>query len=158
MIAVIVAFVLGVVVTILFWQPEKKKLHNKIGQQHNLAEKHLDMFFLMNQWVKDYQDGKKIEKYLLDKGIRRIAIYGMSYIGETFAEELRKSQIEVAYGIDNRKDDIYADFPMCCIRDDLPKVDAIVVTAISGFESIKNDLLKKVDCEIISLELMLYKL
>ena len=45
-----------------------------------------------------------------------------------------------------RIEDIY--FP----EDELPKVDAIVVTPYSAMESIKAMLKNKVDCPIISLE------
>ena len=87
-----------------------------------------------------------------------MAIYGMSYVGETLAAELRKTSISVAYGIDGRKKGIYADFPIYRMEDKLENVDAILVTAISSYESIKENLSKKLSCEILSIEKIIYEL
>ena len=42
--------------------------------------------------------------------------------------------------------------------DTFPKVDAVVVTAITFFDEIKMELSKKLECPIISLEEILYEL
>ena len=43
------------------------------------------------------------------------------------------------------------------MEDDLKPVDAIVVTAITFFDEIKEKLSEKIDCPIISLEDILYE-
>lgn len=46
-----------------------------------MSDKHLALFFMMNQWVKVKQEGKNLSTYFSEKGYKTIAIYGMSYAG-----------------------------------------------------------------------------
>lgn len=70
------------------------------------SDKHLALYLLAIKWVTLKQAGKSIEDYLLDKGCRSIAIYGMSYMGEAIYHELQGSDIVVLYGIDQKADQI----------------------------------------------------
>lgn len=122
-----------------------------------MSDKHLSLFLMMNQWVKVKQEGKKLADYFAANGYKRIAIYGMSYAGETLLDELRETEITVAYGIDKNADSLYLDVDVVSMDDDLKKVDAVVVTAITFFDEIEELLSEKVDCPIISLEDILYE-
>lgn len=133
-----------------------KEKNKKIGRMNDLATKHLDMFFLMNQWVKNYQDHKQITSFFTSNGYRKVAIYGMSYIGLTLLDELNKCGIKVEYGIDKKKD-VYADLEILSPDDYLPDVDIIIVTAIACFNDIKKKLSAKINCPIISIETIIYK-
>lgn len=117
-----------------------------------LAEKHFALFLMMNQWVKVKQEGKNLSSYFAKHGYKKIAIYGMSYAGETLLDELKDSEVQVAYGIDQNADGIYADVDIVSVEDTLEEVDAIVVTAITFFGEIEEMLGKKVKCPIVSLE------
>ena len=81
----------------------------------------------------------------------------MSYAGETLVDELKDTAIEVAYGIDQRADSLFADIDIVSIDDLQNDVDAIVVTAITFFDEIEEKLSEKVECPIISLEDVLYE-
>lgn len=129
----------------------------KINDKQQMANKHLALFLMMNQWVKVKQQGKNLAVYFERNGFKKIAIYGMSYAGETLVEELRGSNVEVAYGIDQKADTIYADVDIVTMEGDLDEVDAIVVTAITFFDEIEEKLSEKVSCPIISLEDILYE-
>lgn len=122
-----------------------------------LSDKHFALFQMMNQWVRIKQDGKNLSEYFENAGYKNIAIYGMSYAGETLLEELKETGINVVYGIDKKADSIYTDVDILSINDNLKTVDAIVVTAITFFDEIEDKLSKKVDCPIISLEDILYE-
>lgn len=122
-----------------------------------MSDKHLALFLMMNQWVKVKQEGKSLSSYFDRNGYKKIAIYGMSYAGETLIDELRNSNIIVAYGIDQNADTINADVDIVTMGDDLDTVDAIVVTAITFFDEIEKRLSEKTDCPIISLEDVLYE-
>ena len=100
----------------------------RIAKLEEMSDKHLALFLAMNQWVKTKQEGKSIAAYLEKKDYRNIAIYGMSYIGRTLADELKGTEINVAYGIDKKADSIYADMDMDVVTMDdyLGKVDAII--------------------------------
>ena len=134
-----------------------KKLSLKAKKSKGYADKHLASFLMMNQWVKVKQEGKKLSTYFEQNGYKKIAIYGMSYAGETLVDELKDTGIEIVYGIDKRADSLYADIDIISIDDLRDDVDAIVVTAITFFDEIEEMLSEKVDCPIISLEDILYE-
>jgi hypothetical protein len=112
---------------------------------------------MMNQWVKVKQEGKNLASYFEKNGYKKIAVYGMSYAGETLLDELKDTDIKVAYGIDQKADSIYTDVDIVTMDDDFEEVDAVVVTAITFFDEIEDRLSEKVDCPIISLEDILYE-
>lgn len=122
-----------------------------------MSDKHLALFLMMNQWVKVKQEGKNLSEYFEKNGYKKIAIYGMSYAGETLLEELDNTDIEVAYAIDKKAEGIYADIDVFSVEEELNEVDAVVVTAIAFFDEIEEKLSQKMDCPIISLEDILYE-
>lgn len=130
---------------------------NKLAKEQKMSDKHLALFLMMNQWVKVKQEGKKLSSYFEEKGYTKIAIYGMSYAGETLVDELKNTKVEVAYGIDKRSDSLYADVDIRSMEDVLEAVDAVVVTAITFFDEIEEMLCDKLECPIISLEDILYE-
>lgn len=128
-----------------------------IDKTKGLSDKHLALFLMMNQWVKVKQEGKNLSSYFEKNGYKRIAVYGMSYAGETLVDELRDTAVTIVYGIDKNAASMYADVDIVFMEDDLEPVDAIVVTAITFFNEIEYELSKKVDCPVISLEDILYE-
>ncbi len=150
LIFVIFGIVIGAVVM-------RNSMQKKVIQVNNMSDKHLALFLMMNQWTKVKQRGKKLAAFFEKNGYQKIAVYGMSYAGETLLTELRESEIQVIYGIDRDLNRVHSDIDMFTMEDSLQKVDAIVVTAITFFEEIAKDLSSKVDCPIISLEDILYE-
>jgi hypothetical protein len=134
-----------------------KSMGKKTKKAQGYADKHLTLFKMMNQWVKVKQEGKNLSSYFEKYGYKKIAVYGMSYAGETLVDELKDSDIKVAYGIDKNADSIYSEVDIVTIDDDFEDVDAIVVTAITFFDEIEDKLSKKIDCPIVSLEDILYE-
>ena len=123
-----------------------------------MSDKHFNLFMMMNKWVRAKQDGRSMVSFFQKEGYKEIAIYGMSYIGETLVEELRNSDIKIKYGIDKNSDKIYCDFDVVVPNDHLDKVDVIVVTAITFFEEIECFLREMVDCPIISLDDIMFEM
>ena len=113
---------------------------------------------MMNQWVRAKQENKNITEYIERNNYKSIAIYGMNYVGERLLNELRGSAITVKYAIDKKADEMYSDIDIMFPNDELGDVDAIIVTAISFIDEVKQTLSKKVTCPIISLEDILYEL
>ena len=132
------------------------KSKDRIAEIKAMSDKHLELFLMMNQWVKVKQDGKCLSTYFEEEGYKEIAIYGMSYAGETLAEELMGSNIIVKYGIDKHANSIYADFDIVTPDEHFDDVDAVVVTPITFFNEIEEMLSKRLSCPIISLEDILY--
>ncbi len=135
-----------------------KVVQNTLHGTQQMSDKHLALFLMMNRWVEVKQDGKSLFAYFHDKEYKSIAIYGMSYAGERLLHELKNSGIEVKYGIDQKADEIYTDVDILTINDELPNVDAIVVTSIYFFNEISEKLKALTDIPVISLEDILYEI
>lgn len=56
-----------------------------------MADKHLALFLMMNEWVKVKQEGKDLASFFEREGYKEIAVYGMSYVGETLVDELEEA-------------------------------------------------------------------
>lgn len=136
----------------------EKVMNGKTEQDQKLSDKYLVLFLMMNQWVKVKQEGKHLASYFEKKGYKTIAVYGMSFAGETLVNELKGSGIQILYGIDQRGGSVYTDINIVTKEDTLAAVDAVVVTAISFFEEIEEELCRKVDCPILSLGDILYQI
>lgn len=134
-----------------------KKTGETVNRVQSMSDKHLALFLMMNRWVKVKQEGKNLASYFEEKGYSKVAIYGMSYAGQTLLNELRETDIKVAYGIDKKADGIYADIDIVTMEQDFDEVDVIVVTAVAFFEEIRKQLEEKAACPIISLEDVLYE-
>ncbi len=134
----------------------KKIKRDRLSKEKKMADKHLALFLMMNQWVRVKQEGKKLSSYFEKRGFKKIAIYGMSYAGETLIDELKDTAINIVYAIDKNANSIYTEVEVVLANDYLEPVDAVVVTAITFFDEIKELLAPKLNCEIISLEEVLY--
>ncbi|MCM1235831.1 MAG: hypothetical protein NC489_37540 [Ruminococcus flavefaciens] len=134
-----------------------KIMGDKTDEALRLSNKHLVLFLMMNQWVKVKQEGKNLSSYFEKNEYKKIAVYGMSYAGETLVEELKNSNIEIAYGIDQKASSLYSEIDIVSVDDNLEEVDAVVVTAISFFDEIEEKLSEKLSCPILSLENILYE-
>lgn len=130
----------------------------KVRAWKNMSDKHLELFLLMNEWMKTKQEGKHVKGYFEKNSYRSVAVYGLSYVGERLIDELRDSGIEIKYAIDRNADSIYADIDVHSPEDKLPEVDVIVVTAIRFFDEIYNNLAGTVSCPIVSFEDILYEI
>lgn len=134
------------------------KSNKEVEKWRRFSNKHLEMIKLYDQWLATKQEGKSVADYLKSEGIKTVAIYGMSFIGQRLYEELRDTGIEVKYGIDKNWNKIYADIDMVSTEDNLEEVDAIIVTAFYFFNEIEDSLLKKTDSSILSIEDIVYAL
>lgn len=151
------ASILSVLVgTVIGASTAGKMTAKKAEKNKSMSDKHLALFMMMNQWVKVKQEGKNLASYFEKNGYRKIAVYGMSHVGETLLDELEGTGIQVAYGIDKKADEIDSRIDVVSAEGVLGEVDAIVVTSITFFDEIEEKLRGKVSCPVISLEDILY--
>ena len=134
------------------------KSNKEVKKWRGFSNKHLEMIKLYDQWFATKQEGKSVVDYLKSEGIKTVAIYGMSFVGQRLYEELRDTDIEVKYGIDKNWAKIYADIDVVGMEDELEEVDAIIVTAFSFFDEIEEILMEKTDNRILSIEDIIYAL
>lgn len=129
----------------------------ELMDSRDLSEKRLHMVRLYDVWMMTKGSGRTIEGYLLDKDIRTVAIYGMSFMGIRLFHELKGSPVCVKYGLDH---DPKARIPGLGIYrlGQREKVDAVIVADIFAFDSIKADLKRRGFARIIALDEMLYDL
>lgn len=121
------------------------------------SDKYLELFRVMSQWIQAKQEGKNLSSYFIRYGYFRIAIYGISRAGELLINELKETEIKVAYGIDRNAAITHSEIRIVSTVDSWEIVDAVIVTAISSFDEIKEEIAKKLDCPIISLKDILYE-
>lgn len=107
---------------------------------------------LLDTWLYLKEENILLKKYLLQRNINSIAIYGMGILGKHLLKELEFSEIEVPYAIDRKAEALHMGVKMYSPEDEFPMVDAIVVTATYAFFDIQNQLKKRGYKNIISLE------
>jgi hypothetical protein len=79
----------------------------------------------------------------------------MSHLGQRLIDDLKDSRTQVVYGVDRRADRLTYSLPIYDPSEDLPEVDAIVVTAYD-FDEIAEVLAEKMDCEILQFSDILF--
>ena len=135
------------------------RVKNKvINQSDNRVRKFKDYYYLLNQWLALKNDGKSVETFFVNKGIKSIAIYGMGELGNRLYEELKdRKEVEVRYAIDKNADNTYSEVSIVTIEDELKEVDAIIITAIFDFDPIVEELSSVVDYALVSLEDVIFE-
>lgn len=75
-----------------------KEQNKTISKKQQLADKHLAMVKVYDEWLKVRQDGRSLVQYFEKRGYKNIAIYGMSYLGKALSEnyKLRMSKCSMA--------------------------------------------------------------
>lgn len=111
---------------ILEKEMEISKREWEAASNKRYSDKHLALYLLAIKWITLKQTGKTIEDYLLNKGYRSVAIYGMSYMGEAIYHELQGSDITVLYGIDQKADQICTKLKVYHPYEAEEKVDLII--------------------------------
>lgn len=123
-----------------------------IKTKQGKVDKFKSYYNMLNQWLMLKQEGKNLETYFNDMNYKTIAIYGMGEMGNRLYDELKDSSVKVLYAIDKEAGSTYSEIDVYEVEDSLPEVDAVVVTAIFAYEEIEDVLSEKVDCDIVSLE------
>lgn len=125
----------------------------KIKQKEEQELKYAELTRLLAQWVNLKQDKKELKRYFIENNFKQIAVYGVSYVGKCLIHELRNTEIEVAYVIDQRGDAIDLEEQIRLVHpdDEMEPVDAVIVTSVYYFEQIEKKMQEKIDCPIISI-------
>lgn len=135
-----------------------KKEHGKLKKALELDRKNDAIIRLFGKWNCLKQEGKSVADYLLENEYKHIAIYGMHHMGKCLLNELQGSEICVDYAIDKRPENAEELIKVYLPDEDLPVVDAVIVTAFFYFDEIEDHLNNQLDCPIISIEDILYEM
>lgn len=107
---------------------------------------------IMNKWISLAEEDKlEFKTYLKNINVTEVAIYGIGIVGRHLLHKLNKENVNVKYAIDRsvrviENLDVYKPE-----SDNLPVVEAIIVTAY-GFNSIAISLKNKLDCKILCID------
>lgn len=137
---------------------ERIKQERRLDEQEELNKKMHFFYQLLIQWLTIKRDGINLAEYFKYNGYQTIAVYGMRELGEQLISELKGTDIQVKYIVDRNADKLAVNLPKYKPEDNLPQVDALVVTAIYYFQDIQEMMEEKIDCPIISLEDVVYGL
>lgn len=129
-----------------------KMRKKSIDKAVDTNKKFSEFYYILLRWLKVRQEGRSLAGYLHAHGYKRIAIYGMKELGVALLDELKGSEVEVAYTIDMDADNIYVAADVYKPDEELEPVDAIVVTAVHYYKDIKSNMEKKMNCPVLSLE------
>lgn len=125
----------------------------QLESQNKRLQQRLDRSTLNNKVLVKLAalNSKNIAEYLRESGFENISIYGMSDIGILLLNMLKQSNIKVQYAIDKRAAQISSDVPVITMEQELPQVDAVIVTAAYFYAHIEEHLKTKIKCPIISI-------
>lgn len=107
---------------------------------------------LLDRWLLLKEQGKGIERFFLENGYRKVAIYGMAALGKHLYEELKDSTVEVVYAIDRRQGLQCGKLEVRSPDAEICGCDIIIVTAAYDFENIVKEMEGKTDIPIVSLQ------
>ena len=107
---------------------------------------------IMDSWMSLWEQKKSVADFLEKYHYKKVAVYGIGILGKHLTFELLQKNIEVAYTIDRNKLLSYPGIPNYLLKEALPVVDAVIVTAVYEFDDIwKNIRNCKVKCPVLSL-------
>ena len=144
-----ISFIAGLLVHEFVFMKTRKK---HLGSMEENYEKVSEFYSVLVQWIKIHNEGRQLSEYFMRNGYRTIAIYGMKELGKCLLEELKNTNIEVLYAIDQAAENIYAEIDVVKPTDQLREVDVVVITAIHYYESIAPKLEEILKCPILSIE------
>lgn len=102
----------------------------KINEKNNL------ILGLQGRWLCLLQRGNRLGDTLIQMGYKKIAIYGYGYLGKALYRELAESGCCVAYIIDKYLSE--NEIEVLRPGEDMPEIDAVIVTAVYEYEKIRK--------------------
>ncbi|MDE6662374.1 MAG: PIG-L family deacetylase [Lachnospiraceae bacterium] len=114
-------------------------------------QKSVLFYWILTRWMDLKIRGYGIADILNKLKYNNIAVYGYAELGQLLCKELVDTKVHVSYLLDKRvKDTGIENLPVYVPQSGLPKVDAIVVTAVYYFDEIEKELLQMGYKNIIS--------
>ena len=135
-----------------------KALRSDHGNMLSKLRRADDYYHVLVQWMRNKYNGNRLSNYFIKHGYSKVAIYGMGEIGDLLYEELLAEGFKVEYSIDQIGGSHIKELRGYTLKDELPEVDAIVITPIFAMDSICNSLQNKTNAKLVSLKEIIYDL
>lgn len=150
----IIYFAIAIIAFLTGYMIEKHKAEKhfteKIRKEEAKSTRYLIDMRIDLLMITRYVSGIGFDKMLKAHNFQHVAIYGAANVGKCLYHFLDSSEIEVVCFIDKTKSaEMLYDIPICDSNNIDPNIDAIIVTPLTYFDEIYDDLNKKVDCPII---------
>ncbi|MDO5572620.1 MAG: hypothetical protein Q4G60_01430 [bacterium] len=129
----------------------------QIEQKAGKVDKFKGYYNMLNQWLVLKQEGRSLVDYFKSNHYKTIAIYGMGEMGNRLYDELKNSDLEVKYAVDQNAASTYSELDVIDKDDEFGSVDVMVITATFAFDEIEEEISGKVNFPIISLEDVVYE-
>lgn len=123
-----------------------------LSERIRLLEKFREMFYVLNKMAVCRETGYSVGKYLQSKGIRRVCIYGDGYIGKRLKGELKVYNVETAFFIDRNAHYLTEEVPVYQLEEAPEGVDAVIVSLVQNYDSVKNELRRKYKTKIYAVQ------
>lgn len=127
-------------------------LRREIGAWTERSRRYTGYWTLLDGWLSLKEEGVSLARYFLDRGIRRIAVYGAGMLGKHLLKELEDTEVRVEYVIDQRAREIDVDVRAYLPDERCPETEAVVVTATYDYQNIRGKLAARGRKNIVSLE------
>lgn len=111
---------------------------------------------LLMEWVNLYKRNITFDEYFKQFGMNIIAVYGNGKIGQRFINDMEHLQTQVDYIIDRKAAEMSSKLPIITLSENLPKVDGIVVTVLDDYDDIVEEISRKCNYSVISIEDVIY--
>lgn len=138
----------------LLWEHNRTK--RIIEEKIRKLDKSQNYYGLLLSWLKLHAGKIPLDDYFEWHGADKIAVYGNGQIGQCFIKEMECAQTQISYIIDRNAENMVSKLPIFTMEDELPQVDAIVVTVIDEFDNIAEAIRKKCGCSVVSIEEVIY--
>lgn len=132
---------------------EEVRLENQ-NNQHASPNHDAKIDELMKYFT-ERESSESLAEQLVNRGYHTIAIYGMGRLGRRLYEEVSDM---VVYEIDRNKEMVYGNVPIKNLDEEIYPVDLVVITAVWGMENIREALLDKIKCEVMTLDELFQKI
>lgn len=131
-------------------------IHQNMQQKEEKVSKFKDYYNIVSEWLALKQEGKGLTEFFVENGYKTIAIYGMGELGNRLYEELKNTDIEVKYAIDQNGVSDYPELQIIESGSNVPRVDVMVVTAVFAFDDIYEKYEGMGPDQIVSLKDVVY--
>ncbi len=128
----------------------EERLTSNYSDRLRYLQRYRKLFVITNGIIKANKK-KSITDRLVERGIHCVAIYGAGDIGHIIYNMLDQ-RITVKYYIDRDYKNKSEEIDTVPLIEGLEKVDAVIISLTSGFEKVRNNILKLMNVQVVLLD------
>lgn len=138
----------------IFEQYKKRLDAISSSTNENNKQKLSETYPFIKKWLKNKILNYSITPFFNKLGYKRIAIYGAADLGEYLYEELKNTSIEAVCFVDKSVEMLWNIETVIIFKptDDLPPIDAMIVTSIYHLDEVRENYKGRIECPIHSLK------